>query len=1172
MSLLLLRKRAILANHYNGVEQGETMGTHRFLIIAICTIMLTSTTLIYLDEVNDGENQTPLIMKNYPQYSAANPPALPSHGGVVFAEYVGATWCGPCMSYSSPSLKQLAYDLPNDFTYVSFLNYNGQYPSDDSSIGRVNHIMANSNGYPTTAFADEDPPPAPASSQYYVSGGGGSDTDGDGYADNQFDSQFSNGGNMVNPQNYDIKVTQVTNGNNLDIEIEAEYLGTGTSQVYVYAAVTEKVCTVSYSDGSYPHYCWVAWLTTGGNTNGGGGFQMFNLVANTPQTASWTVPANTAGGGASNTVTVGALMSGPHTSWNDVYVAGNSDMGPMIDLEVSSLAVTNNDWNGDGFVIGDQFSVSTTVTNNGDEAYNSGGTLKIFHVKGPNQEDLIFSDSLQIFSSTGSTQSFQTTFDSSTVSSTVQSTSLRAEIVGLTADKNSGNNAKTSTHNLDYTPTANTPVILTSQEVERGNKISVEVNANSNDKVDDLSSMTPTLFVGPTGTNDMWSTDWIETGPSLRPDGNFYQFTLDAPNSAPAGDYDIKVMFTDERGHVSQDAIKSNAFELLNAKPVIEAYPIPTVKVSTSERISMINHISDAETSNENLIVTSESANFVAWHPDTFELEVLFDKIPINADGEIQSASLYITVDDGVEIQSGTLLFNVIESGMPRWETLPSQGFDEGGEISFDLRPYLSDTDNNGNPSSVDLLDISLIDTTHEDMVSASVDGFILSVSAIDDDVFGTVNINLRASDGLQKSDTTLVVNINGVNDAPTFDTSIFDNQFFIVGQEISFDLDGVITDVDNSDEEARLYSKITTQESGALTYRAALGELTIKFMNPGEHVIFIQTIDRNSDFNEYQVTVSAVSDLPLVIATDENEIGDVLVTVENLNAGGVPTFTFSLHSDIGLKDIRGSFQICSVELGVCYDRQEFTLENGEPSWSVQVKPAGKLHVDLDDELKLGLEGVDSNGINREMSKYHYWFVSDSPDNPTPSTNPESVEEDLTDEQINQKLEELEEELLILNAQINLIIDDDDPDKLQFIEEKDSLIVERNRLECLKSTSDCNSYEGSVEGSSFEFDMMTIGLAGFITLLVVVLSLMLFVRGRDSEPDWNFDAPQYDVLANSSYGGAAPIFQNTMQHNTMHSQVHVPAGPPIPPTGIPAGWTMDQWRHYGQSYLDGKLK
>ena len=60
---------------------------------------------------------------------------------------------------------------------------------------------------------------------------------------------------------------------------------------------------------------------------------------------------------------------------------------------------------------------------------------------------------------------------------------------------------------------------------------------------------------------------------------------------------------------------------------MIDAYPIPTVKVSTSERVSMVSHISDAETANENLVVTSESTNFVAWHADTFELEVLFDQM-----------------------------------------------------------------------------------------------------------------------------------------------------------------------------------------------------------------------------------------------------------------------------------------------------------------------------------------------------------------------------------------------------------------------------------------------------------------------------------------------------------------------------------------------------------------
>ena len=108
--------------------------------------MLTSTSILAFHEMETEGSETSLKMKNQPDYSAASPPATPSHGGVVFAEYVGATWCGPCMGASSPSLKQLAYDLPNDFTYVSFVDSN---PNDHSSIGRVNHIMTNSNGYPT---------------------------------------------------------------------------------------------------------------------------------------------------------------------------------------------------------------------------------------------------------------------------------------------------------------------------------------------------------------------------------------------------------------------------------------------------------------------------------------------------------------------------------------------------------------------------------------------------------------------------------------------------------------------------------------------------------------------------------------------------------------------------------------------------------------------------------------------------------------------------------------------------------------------------------------------------------------------------------------------------------------------------------------------------------------
>ena len=29
----------------------------------------------------------------------------------------------------------------------------------------------------------------------------------------------------------------------------------------------------------------------------------------------------------------------------------------------------------------------------------------------------------------------------------------------------------------------------------------------------------------------------------------------------------------------------------------------------------------------------------------------------------------------------------------------------------------------------------------------------------------------------------------------------------------------------------------------------------------------------------------------------------------------------------------------------------------------------------------------------------------------------------------------------------------------------------------------------------------------------------------------------------------------------------VPKGPPLPPTGLPPGWSMEQWQHYGHQWL-----
>ncbi|MBT4059176.1 MAG: hypothetical protein HOE69_02585 [Euryarchaeota archaeon] len=69
--------------------------------------------------------------------------------------------------------------------------------------------------------------------------------------------------------------------------------------------------------------------------------------------------------------------------------------------------------------------------------------------------------------------------------------------------------------------------------------------------------------------------------------------------------------------------------------------------------------------------------------------------------------------------------------------------------------------------------------------------------------------------------------------------------------------------------------------------------------------------------------------------------------------------------------------------------------------------------------------------------------------------------------------------------------------------------------------------------------------------------------------------PVTDTVANSAYGGAADIFEQqvtpvpTGAPPTPPPAEALPAGaPPLPPGGLPEGWDMQQWVHYGQQYRD----
>ena len=132
---------------------------------------------------------------------------------LFFGEYVGAHWCGPCMSSASPSLDNLKTSNPEDFTYISFFeSSSGGWPS-DGPINRMSHVTASSSGYPTFSFADQQ------SGACYKVGAGGT---------NFYDPEYSAGGCMdMSSNDFQLKLTMSLDSstNDVTITLESKYVG-----------------------------------------------------------------------------------------------------------------------------------------------------------------------------------------------------------------------------------------------------------------------------------------------------------------------------------------------------------------------------------------------------------------------------------------------------------------------------------------------------------------------------------------------------------------------------------------------------------------------------------------------------------------------------------------------------------------------------------------------------------------------------------------------------------------------------------------------------------------------------------------------------------------------------------------------------------------------------------
>lgn len=921
--------------------------------LALVFLMLTMSQigLIECEKIDTQNNE--LEMEAAPLFASS-----PGHS--VFGEYVGAHWCGPCMSSASPSLNNLKTSNPDDFTYVSFFQGSGTGWPDDaigSSGTRRDHVMAASSGYPTFSFADEQ-----TGSCYKVGAGG----------TNFYDNDYTSGGCMA-PSSSDFTMELSTSldsaGEIVTTDLTITYLGSIPSvSVYVYAAVTEHSGAENYDDGYKPHHVFRSWLL---NTNNNG-FEQVILSPNNPSELSWdeSLSVVRAADGKTqyeNFWPVVALMDGPHTSYNNFYAAIDLDMAPLVDIGISDFIIEGNP----GFIQGDNLVLSSTLQNNGVDAYLDGGNIDIYFLDGL-EEVYLAGASINSNLATGATQDFSVNFDTSSIAMQPSGTSVfRARLSNLDGDRIASNNYADVSGLHDLPPVPSTPTAVSSPNVNRGSTVQFEVSAIANDLVDTMNTMYPTLQYSESGS-ESWDDTWIE-GPEIIGNGgnSRYQYSINTELTSEVGNYDLRVMWTDAGGQNSGWLESSDAFLLQNSVPVIyssssnEYAGMPTVKVDSDEAISIIGLINDAETPLQLLEITSDDTEFISWDPISLEITVRFSQVIRDSHGNPLPQGIYFNVNDGDDTNSGLILFNVIENGAPRWSPINTQSFDEGGYGSITFTNYLSDTDDSGNSVPVAGLSLSILDISDGTFVEANLNGHSLSLVSLDDDQFGIVDITVRASDGIKYSDTTVTFHILNVNDAPRIDLTGIEDVTLQTGDVSNILLSERITDVDDSDDE--IWIVVSNEVTGSTQWNPITGILSMSWQEPGVQTVSVTAEDRYGDVTSSIIQVNVVDELPLV--WKNGALGDLTISLDTTDYYTNPSVEISNVGELVLSEITVFWSICNTVTGICH-----TSGISHNFGPFIVNHIGGEGLGIGDYMTFTVRAVDEDGMDRvteETLKFH---------------------------------------------------------------------------------------------------------------------------------------------------------------------------------------------------------
>ena len=1177
-------------------------GTVRTMAFSIVLLFFISTMTGFTINMNPAEVQESLDEEPV-VYSAATSP-----GHVVFAQYISSDNCPHCYKAGGGSAAhhKLKTDFPDEYVYVTYMS--ASYGDTDST--RAGNVAPYSwqwptGGAPDAYFGDRtDRKVGGASSNY--------DT---------YDNEFSAGGGMHSTTNsYGMTAAISPNGGTFDIDISYKYTGSGSaaSNMKLYAAIVEEECTTytySSSGSALPHgyNCWMGWLTSGDTykTKSSGSGSSFASVSpsSSQQSVSWTsVPTSLIAGGSSNAVVVAALISGSQVSVGGssphVYHAIDSTMGPKMDIGITDLSVLNAD--GDStYMTGDILTLTADVKNAGDLDYTSGGQLEFYYKNGVSTTVIDTASVPTLNVAQGSPfLTASTTFDTSSLPSSAWKTTFGSRLVSITGDMAASNNMKESQLDHDRPPLAKKAQVVDTNVVERGDHLTILAKGSADDNIDNIDTMTFDIEVSPTALAQ-WDASIVGGGETVvyRDTPNEgRQYVISPTLDMPAGVYDIRSRTVDARGQTSNWAVStgSDGFELANGEPTVVADPVPSVMCDVSTKLSMVGHISDPETPLKDLILTSSSPNFIAWHADTLELEVLF---PYDNGCPLGQKGIEVTVDDGGDYSDtgitpyGTLMFNVIENGQPRWSGLPLQLVDEGSIGSLILNSYVTDTDENGATVDAGGLAIEIMSQTNSDLISTELvptaNGVTLNFAPVDDDANGETVVTLRASDGLQFSDQTVTIRINPINDAPRIDMTDIEDFQLKRGKQMIINLKSRTVDVDSPIEQA--FITVTPSEPGAARYNILDGNMILLFDETGEQTVTIVATDGYAS-NSYTMTVDVFDAYPFYISTDNDGSGLMYLGMEDTYIGQTPTATMLLTEDAPVfTSIDATWNLCSDLTGTCEGLRETSLNVAKSNvgWSETLdissifndeelaRPSGSRYMDY---YKLEITAVDENGYDyRSLDGGVKFTITE--EMPAPA--------DMEDEMLTDYILDLASDIETLEASIASGEGDVESmeGELVTLKEEFDVACSDERANCPEEDVQSSS---KTEGAGLDTNLIIMVIG--ILIVASLLGLMFMRSGRDEviETKWNeATLPVHDAIANSMYGGAQEIFQQPVAHAApvahQHPVAHVApaaypqpvaqpvapapapvavAGPPLPPSGLPAGWTMEQWAYYGQQYLD----